>query len=84
MDKLRSTMGLVAVLALSSCNQDQGIYTLYRSSIVGDGQRVHVATFNSKDGGAYNLENCTLVADLVGRQPNIETKFWCEKGAYKP
>lgn len=84
MDKWRCAVGLSGLLFLGSCSQDQGTYTLYRSSILGDGQRVHVATFNAKDGGNYNLENCTLAAELLGKQPSIETKFWCEKGAFKP
>ena len=77
---------LLASLLSTSCQRDdpdQSTYTLYRSSIVSDAMRVHVATFNGYDDEAYNLENCQLAADLFQAQPGIATKFWCEKGGFR-
>lgn len=41
--------------------------------------RIHVATFNAVDGESYNRENCELAQQLFQAQPEVETKFWCEK-----
>ncbi|GJE42897.1 hypothetical protein [Methylobacterium soli] len=59
-------------------------YTLYRNSIVTDGARIHVASFDAKDGEAYNRENCDVAAVLFNGQEGVRTKFWCEKGRYRP
>jgi hypothetical protein len=69
------------VLCISCTDGD--VYTLYRSSVVVDDMRVHVATFDSKDGEAYNHENCQLAQDLFQRQDGVQTKFWCEKGKFR-
>lgn len=59
-------------------------YTLYRSSLVEGIKRIHIATFDAKDGGEdYNSENCELAANLFQKQPGVQTRFWCEKGTYK-
>jgi hypothetical protein len=47
----------VAGAVLFGCS-DAAVYTLYRSSIVMENARVHVATFDSTDGEKYNNENC--------------------------
>jgi hypothetical protein len=66
------------------CTQSKDeVYTLYRNSIVNPSMRIHVATFNAVDGEAYNNENCNLAVHLFQAQPNIATKFWCEKGSYR-
>ena len=31
----------------------------------------------------YNKENCDLAASLFQNQPDVKTKFWCEKGRYR-
>ena len=70
----------------SGCSDRAGsadAYTLYRSSIVEGVGRIHVATFDSKDGENYNSENCELAASLFQRQPDVKTRFWCEKGKFK-
>lgn len=72
-----------AVALLAGCSSDAGTYTLYRSSPLSDSMRVHVATFDAKDGDKYNNENCQLAASLFNAQPGIETKFWCEKGTFQ-
>lgn len=61
-------------------------YTLYRDSPVFRDmpQRVHVATFNTAEGGTYNDENCRHAAILFNRQNGIVTTFWCEQGEFRP
>jgi len=63
--------------------EDKSVFTLYRTSIVDSSFRIHIATFNAKDGYGYNLENCELAAKLFQNQPYVKTKFWCEIGLYK-
>lgn len=75
-------------------SEDGSIYTLYRSSAVLPGMsfedaekmkamRIHVGTFDTSEGEAYNQENCRLAEDLFNSQPGITTRFWCEKGRYR-
>jgi hypothetical protein len=71
---------LVAFLA--GCN-NIGTYTLYRNSITDKNMRLHIATFNSTDGDAYNSENCNLAASLFQKQDGVKTRFWREKGEYR-
>jgi hypothetical protein len=58
-------------------------YTLYRNSVLDTGMRLHVATFDAVDGGAYNRENCDQARELFQAQPGIKTKFWCERGRFQ-
>jgi hypothetical protein len=46
--------------------------------------RIHIATFDAKDGDAYNRENCNLASKLYQGQPGVTVRFWCEKGRYQP
>jgi len=53
--------------------------------------RIHIATFdsNEKSFGSdtsylYNMENCELAARLFQAQPRVISRFWCEKGRFKP
>ena len=73
---------LFSLLLLSGCNQS-GTYTLYRNSVLDETMRLHVATFDSKDGEKYNQGNCDIAKDLFQEQDGVKTKFWCEKGAFK-
>lgn len=70
-----------AAVAIEASESD--VYTLYRNSLTDLNMRLHIATFDSADGGAYNRENCDLAAKLLQSQPGVKTKFWCEKGRYK-
>lgn len=77
---------LAGVLALTGCSALEGdIFTLYRNSVTlgGENMRIHVATFDSADGEAYNRENCDQAQLLFQNQPGVNTKFWCEKGRFK-
>jgi len=73
-----------ALLTLNGCTADQGTYTLYRTSVAVPELRIHVATFDTKDGPEYNRDNCFLASSLFESQPGTKTRFWCELGHYKP
>jgi hypothetical protein len=83
---MRIAIPFLAAVAMIGCSSsrsgDSGAYTLYRTSVVSGINRVHVATFDAKDGGAYNRENCELAAGFFSGQPSIETRFWCESGFF--
>lgn len=72
-----------AAALLSGCLDDAGAYTLYRSSVMGPNARIHVATFDSKDGNDYNQGNCDVARQLFVAQPGVTVRYWCEKGRYK-
>jgi hypothetical protein len=74
---------MIAGTALLGCN-DAVVYTLYRDSLAVENARLHVATFDSTDGEKYNSENCLAARDLFQQQPGVRTKFWCEKGKFRP
>lgn len=82
---LRAPLAIAALCSmLGACRgQDASTYTLYRNSVLNDGARIHVATFDAADGEAYNRENCAAAAGLFGGQPGTRTRFWCEKGRYQ-
>lgn len=79
----KQTIRSGALLILTGCTGEQGSYTLYRSSVAIPELRIHVATFDAKDGPEYNRENCFLASTLFESQPGTKTKFWCELGRYK-
>jgi hypothetical protein len=58
-------------------------FTLYRSSPIDPNMRIHVASFDSTDGEAYNRENCELAAQLFKAQPGVTVRYFCEKGRYR-
>lgn len=70
-------------LILVGCKDTKDVYTLYRTSVIVQNARIHVATFDSSDGEKYNSEECFHAVDLYQNQPNVLTRFWCEKGLYK-
>ena len=90
------TAAMLACFAPSSGRADDAkretdpskIYTLYRSSPVllpgddGDMWRIHVATFDTGDGAAYNQANCLIAARLFAQQPGVTVRYWCEHGPY--
>jgi hypothetical protein len=59
--------------------QPAEVWSLYRNSIVGI-PKIHVATFDTVEGGTYNRENCLLAARLFQEQGAVQTSFWCEPG----
>jgi hypothetical protein len=80
--KLTFAIPLV-VLLLTACGENT--YTLYRNSATSGGEswRMHVATFDAKDGEAYNMGNCQIAEELFQKQPGVTVKYWCEKGKFK-
>ena len=80
--KLKKTV-IILLLACVSCSNLTNVYTLYRSSVIYPNARIHVATFDSKDGADYNQENCETARNLFQSQEGVKTKFWCEKGSFK-
>lgn len=62
---------------------DGDTYTLYRTSVMDEHDRIHVATFDAAAGEQYNHDNCQIAAELFQKQDGVKTKFWCEKGKYR-
>ena len=71
------------LLVLVACDSSNNFYTLYRNSVTDETMRLHVATFDSSEGHAYNMGNCQTAQELFQKQDGVKTKFWCEKGSYK-
>lgn len=70
---------LLALLTVATgCSSHDGreTYYLYRNAIAGN-ERVHVATFDAKQGGDYNEENCMIVRGLMERQLGVQVGYWC-------
>ncbi len=76
-------IAMFAATVVSEASASEGIYTLYRSSIVSSEWRIHVATFDAAEGDKYNSENCQLAAQLFLSQPGVRTLFWCEPGRFQ-
>jgi hypothetical protein len=73
---------IIYALFLSGCTDGQDAYTLYRANVLDRNMRVHMATFDAKDGAAYNRENCEITARLFQAQPGVTVAYWCEPGRY--
>jgi hypothetical protein len=73
---------LLTTVAVSACDGGS-TYVLYRNSVTDENMRLHVATFDTSDGEAYNRGNCDQAKELFQAQPAVKTKFWCEKGRYR-
>ena len=74
---------LVLCFLPGGCDRSDGsYYTLYRNSVLDSSARIHVASFDTREGDAYNQGNCRLAADLFAAQPDVKTRVWCEKDAF--
>lgn len=73
---------LCNLISCSSINESE-VYTMYRNSTLNSGLRIHVATFDTKEGEKYNRINCEDSSKLRMSQHGVVTKFWCEKGYYR-
>jgi hypothetical protein len=72
------------IAALAGCGVSDGeAYTLYRDSAVTHDARMHVASFDTREGAKYNNDNCQQVLALFQTQPGVTVRFWCEKGRYR-
>ncbi len=78
MNKLIILIGLLLI----GCSQSES-YTLYRNSVSDETMRLHVATFDAKNGEKYNQGNCEITRELFQKQDGVKVKFWCEKGVFK-
>lgn len=78
---MRAVALLAVAVAMSGCSEgyDRKAYTLYRSSIAGS-ESIHVATFDSTEGAAFNQQNCSDFAILIRSQPGVTVRYWCEPG----
>ena len=74
---------LFLAVALVACDSSNNFYTLYRNSVTDETMRLHVATFDSSEGHAYNMSNCQTAQELFQKQDGVKTKFWCEKGRFR-
>lgn len=84
MKRLLPALAIVlAACGSASSTSESAVFALYRNSVVDENMRIHVATFDAVDGEAYNRENCDQAKQLFQVQPNVKTKFWCEKGRFR-
>jgi hypothetical protein len=51
------------------------VYTLYRSSVLGEDRRCHVATFDADEEQEYNRENCEIARGLFQNQPGVKVRY---------
>jgi hypothetical protein len=86
--------GALALLAacdniLPAGDDSKNVYTLYRGSppippeLLGEEQRIHVATFDAAEREAYNRDNCEIARGLFSSQ-GVAVRYWCERGRFKP
>jgi hypothetical protein len=81
--KNQISLSVLFTLMLIGCSSSDSSYTLYRNSPIDEHMRVHVATFDAKDGHDYNMSNCQTAQDLFQNQKGVTAKYWCEKGNFK-
>lgn len=83
---------IVAGAMLAGCGSKAPTYTLYRTSSIAPGARVHFGSFDANQSNpAYNLANCQMAARLLtanmkalnGEAYNPAHGFWCEEGEYR-
>lgn len=83
MSKLTKIAISTATLLSACSNGETETYTLYRNSVVGGHLRIHVASFDAKEGEDYNRENCQTAMELFQKQPGVTVRYWCEKGKFR-
>lgn len=91
----RSWLCVVLAGGLTACTgASSSTVTMYRNSPIDHAMRIHWATFDARDGQAYNWANCGMaarilnanVSELAKREGKPRDKalgFWCEAGPYK-
>lgn len=82
LDRLRFAWVVSTLVAMCACSSER-TFTLYRNSVTDERMRIHVATFDAVESADYNYENCKQAQALFQAQPDVNVKFWCEKGAFK-
>ena len=83
--RVLALLTLVAALANAGCTQpNDDVYSLYRNSVLDPTMRIHVATFDSSEGGdiraAYKRLNCEEAAQLYLANDGEQKRWWCEPG----
>ena len=73
---------VLPVVAIA-CGDSSSTFTLYRNGMVNDSLRIHVATFDAKDGPESNHDTCEQARELFQVQPSTRSRYWCEKGRFK-
>ena len=78
---------LVQLATLASATEPtrldaKSAFTLLRNSVLSESLRIHVATFDSKDGFGYNKQNCEVAKKLFQKQQGVRVKYWCENGYF--
>ena len=73
---------LASAIVLAATVPPDAVFTLYRNSVLDPTARMHVATFDTDQGGSYNQENCWTAQKLFQAQGGVSVRFWCEKGPY--
>ena len=76
-------VALVLPFALLGCFGKSDSFTLYRNSPTDRTTRIHIATFDAKDGEKYNAGNCDIAAGLFAQQAGVTVRYWCERGPFK-
>ena len=62
------------------------VFTLYRNNHSNPAARVHIATFDTKNGGQYNELHCNKAVKYFrsdAKSRGSDERFWCEKGYVK-
>ena len=80
---MRKFLTIILLIFGTTAVANETAATLYRSSVLNENERYHIATFDANHGSAYNWENCQLAAKLFQAQPGVTTRFWCEKGKFE-
>jgi hypothetical protein len=71
-------IGGVVLLGCSNAS-DTIVYTLYRNSVVMEGARFHVATFDSTESERYNNDNCLTPVTCFSNNRASRQRFGAKK-----
>jgi lysine/ornithine N-monooxygenase len=75
---MKKFLYLISSVVVAGCGQSgSDVYTLYRNSPVDPQMRIHVSTYDAKDGNEYNNENCQIGQKVFQNQPGVTVKYWC-------
>lgn len=72
-------LSAAVILLVSACSPRTEPVRLLRTSTAGPELRLHVATFDAKDGESYNRDNCETAAKLFQAQPGVEVRYYCDR-----
>ena len=71
-------VGLTAcATAIADCQLQQNTFKLYRR-LTFPAERIHVASFDTTHGEAYNRDSCITARTLFESQPSVTVRYWCE------